>query len=923
MKSQGELRTRNPKGLRRIFPSVPAPSLYHFVTVSLVTLFLAACSATRMPEGSRPAGLATTTPGLPQRVAILPLVNGTDRKEASDVVRAALHQQLNATTYTVQKLFVTDELLARGGLQDAEAVAKATPAELGRLLNVDAVVVGRVTDYSSIYAVVYAQVAVGASVQLIEVSSGKVLWEKSHVQRSHGGSAAMSPWGLIAAAGMTALHLRDAEFLHVADDLARELIATLPVPTAPRALRPPSVAAVASDATGETRRAGQRIQVAVVGPPGLRGSFDLVGLKVGLPLEEGPDGVYRGEYTVVAGDKVPHVVVVGALVDAQGLRGERQDGRGAIRVDTAPPASPQQVKAIPGDGMIQLSWPGVADSDLAGYRVYRSDRPLSGFGLVSTTEHPNFRDTGVPNLTPVYYRVASLDTADNESSPSDTVAAMPIPPGPTLVKGEVIGEVRWYQAATPYILADEVIVATGATLTIEAGVRVLSRGRSLHVRGRLVALGTAGAPLEFARDPETAEGMWDGVWFEGLGGEKNALTYCRITGAGTGIRVANARVEIRECTVSGNKVGIEVAGETASLSWLGGRLETNRERGMLVQGGTVRLEGLEVLANAGDGIRVAGGTAEIVSSFFARDGGAGILREGGTVVLRRNRFEARGGPQVVNLLPGQLLDARENYWGTTDPETILGSVSAWVDASQALEGLSPEAKIFALPILRPPLKDGLRGLGILVPWFGAYTIPDRFEIGDGGILRITPGVALSFGPKATGILVRGGTIIAEGTWEFPVTFTSGSTVPAPGDYGSAIRIERAGPVPNRLIWAQIRHATTGLRLEAGRTEISYGEVADNRLNGIEVSGTASVTITGARIVRNPNGAALVVTGDAKPTLRRNTIADNGWAILNQTPYPLDARENWWGTSTPSDDLIVGAVDWSQPLQAEPVETGGR
>ncbi len=101
-----------------------------FVTLCLchfVTLVVAGCATTRMPEGSRPAGLSTITAGLPQRIAILPIVNGTDRKEAPDVVRAALHQQLNATTYTVQKLFVTDELLARGGLQDAEAAVKATP----------------------------------------------------------------------------------------------------------------------------------------------------------------------------------------------------------------------------------------------------------------------------------------------------------------------------------------------------------------------------------------------------------------------------------------------------------------------------------------------------------------------------------------------------------------------------------------------------------------------------------------------------------------------------------------------------------------------------------------------------------------------------------------------------------------------------
>ncbi|MEI8189880.1 MAG: GNA1162 family protein, partial [candidate division NC10 bacterium] len=429
-----------------------------------------------MPEGSRPAGVTTVRTDLPQRIAILPLVNGTERREAPEVIRAALQQQLNATPYTVQKIFLTDELLARGGLGDAEQAATASLAELGRLLNVDAVLVGRATDYTPIYAIVYAQVAVGASLKLVDVRSGAVLWEGAHVQRSHGGSAAVSPWGLVVAAGMTALHLRDAEFLHVTDDLARELVAGMPVSTVPRAFRPPAIAAVAADAVGETRRAGQAIQVAVVGPPGLRGSFDLIGLRTGLPLEEREAGVYRGAYVVADGDTAGRAIVVGALVDGQGLRGERQDGRGTIRIDTTPPVAPGPIGSTPGDGTIQLRWSGVADADLAGYRVYRSDRPLSGFTVVLTTEDTHVRDSGLVNFASVYYRVSAVDTSGNESPLSVVVAAMPIPPGPTIVRGEITGKARWLRAASPYVLGEEVLVASGATLEIEPGVRVLSQG---------------------------------------------------------------------------------------------------------------------------------------------------------------------------------------------------------------------------------------------------------------------------------------------------------------------------------------------------------------------------------------------------------------------------------------------------------------
>ena len=891
-----------------------ASSLHYFLTSSL--LLLVGCAA-RMPEGSRPAGLASTRLDLPQRIAILPLENGTDKKEAVDVVRAALHQQLSATTYVVQKPYITDELLGKAGLQDAQAAAKADVAELARVLNVDAIVTGKVTDYTRIYAVVYAQVAVGASVQLITVPRGTVLWEKSHVQRSHGGSAALSPWGLIAAAGMTALHLREAELLHVADDLARELVAGLPTPVTSRTVRPPVVTAIASDAAGETRRAGQRIQVTAVGPPGLRGAFDLVGLKSGIPLEEGAEGVYRGEYTVAPGDNAPHAVVVGALVDTQGLRGERQDGRGTIRIDTTPPPAPQGVVAMPGDGTVQLAWSAVGETDLAAYRVHRSERPLTGFEAVGTTEATTLRDGGLANLKPFFYRVTAVDSAGNESAPSETLTAMAIPPGPTVVRGAITGETRWYRAASPYILAEEAVVDPAAVLTIDPGVRVLSRGGALKVRGRLVARGTARAPIEFARDQEIQEKAWAGLEFDGAASEKSELAYCRISGAATGIRVSGAAVETQECVLAGNALGIEVAGETSHLTWQGGRLEANRNEGLVVRGGTVRLDGVEVSQNSGAGVQISGGTVEVSNSTFGRNGAAGLVREGGSLVLRRNRFELTGGKQVINLSTEHLLDARDNYWGATDPEAILTAVSSWVDVSRILDGPGPEAKTIELPILRPPLSETLRAVGILVPWFGPYVIPDQFEVGEGGVLRITPGVTISFGSKAQGIVVRGGAIVAEGTRELPIRFLPGSAASSPGAYGTAIRIERSGPIPNRLSWAEIRHATTGLRMEAGRTEISFGEVADNRLNGIEVSGRAAVTITGVRILRNPNGAGVVVTGDAKPILRRNTIAENGWAILNQTPYTLDARENWWGSGAPNEELFVGLVDRSNWVNDDP------
>ena len=877
-------------------------------------LVLSGCFTATLP-GSRPVGLPSAESSFPQRIAILPLVNKTERPRAPDIVRATLQQQLASTAYQVQKAFVTDDLLARS-LGDAAAAATASPEVLAKTLNVDAVLRGEVTDYTPLFAVVYAQVAVGASVELVSVPSGKVLWQRSHVARNHAISGATSPWGVLAAAGASAWHLRDQEFLYTADDLARELVKTLPVPAAARTLQPPQIAAVASDAADESRRAGQVIRVRVVGPPGLRGTFDLVGLRPNLPLQEAAEGVYEGQYTVMPGDNAPQVVVVGALSDAMGLRGERVDGRGTIRIDTTPPAQPQSLTATPGDRAIALRWAADTTSDVVSYRVLRSANALGPFEVVVESKSAEFRDAGLTNLTRVHYRVVAVDAAGNESPPSATVGAAAIAPGPTAIAGEIAEPTTWYRDASPYVLSSPVTVLAGATLTIEPGVQVLSRDGALRIRGRLQAQGTAAAPVVFSPETSAGEATWPGVVFETTGAD-GALAHVRIESAAVGIQLAAGAVEIVEGRMVACGTGVEVVNPAATLTWKGGRVEGSRGDGIVLKAGTGMLKAVGLSGNGGAGARVLGGSLEVVESLVGRNTSAGVIREAGRLVLQANRIEPTGAPQVVNRVQGDLLDARGNFWGSTEPEAVLAAASGWVDISQIKDGPDGNAPLVELPILKPPLAGPLKTTGILVPWFGPYRIAERFEVEERALLWITSGVTVLFGPKAQGIIVRGGRVRAEGTSAAPISFGSASGTGSPGDYLTALQVEGASSGANLLRWVRQRHAATGVRLTAGTTEISFSELADNGMNGLEVGGGAGAAIRATTIRGNRNGAGLAVMGDAKPVLRGSAILENGWAVLNHGPYTVDARENWWGTPAPSEAAFGGAVDRSAPLPSAP------
>jgi hypothetical protein len=99
--------------------------------------------------------------------------------------------------------------------------------------------------------------------------------------------------------------------------------------------------------------------------------------------------------------------------------------------DVFPPAAPQGLEAaiIPatqqGAAYVELSWAISPEPDLAGYRVYRSDRDdttgdrLKGELLPS----PAFRDIPVVPGRRYFYRVSAVDRAGNESSMSSVVPA--------------------------------------------------------------------------------------------------------------------------------------------------------------------------------------------------------------------------------------------------------------------------------------------------------------------------------------------------------------------------------------------------------------------------------------------------------------------------------------------------------------------
>jgi len=128
-----------------------------------------------------------------------------------------------------------------------------------------------------------------------------------------------------------------------------------------------------------------------------------------------------------------YLYTVRAVIPADGSTVESSDSVPAIvgPRDVFPPAAPQGlvgaiIVGIPTNAPeVELSWSINTETDLAGYRVYRSEQQDTPGKLVTTDLllSPVYRDTSVQLGHTYWYSVTAVDRSGNESSPSAPVAA--------------------------------------------------------------------------------------------------------------------------------------------------------------------------------------------------------------------------------------------------------------------------------------------------------------------------------------------------------------------------------------------------------------------------------------------------------------------------------------------------------------------
>lgn len=135
-----------------------------------------------------------------------------------------------------------------------------------------------------------------------------------------------------------------------------------------------------------------------------------------------------------------YVYTVRTVIAADGKTIESSDSAPAVITpkDIYPPGVPQGLVAavIAGESgraaEVDVSWSISPETDLAGYRIYRSEQQETK-GELATPEvllSPAYRDTSVRAGQQYWYRVTAVDRAGNESAPSAPVLADLTQPSP-------------------------------------------------------------------------------------------------------------------------------------------------------------------------------------------------------------------------------------------------------------------------------------------------------------------------------------------------------------------------------------------------------------------------------------------------------------------------------------------------------------
>jgi len=166
----------------------------------------------------------------PRSIAVLPFQNNTETAGIAELVRNSIYGHLSVLPYRDVEISIIDRRLQKYKVLNLEVLQQTPIQKLGRILGCDAVLFGQVNNFQRIFAGVYSQMAVDASIQVWDTRSAKKIWCDQHIARIHEGGVPLDIILLPLVSLRTGLNMREEVKIQVVDELSQYLVNAIPSP---------------------------------------------------------------------------------------------------------------------------------------------------------------------------------------------------------------------------------------------------------------------------------------------------------------------------------------------------------------------------------------------------------------------------------------------------------------------------------------------------------------------------------------------------------------------------------------------------------------------------------------------------------------------------------------------------------------------
>jgi len=181
-----------------------------------------------------------------------------------------------------------------------------------------------------------------------------------------------------------------------------------------------------------------------------------------------------------------------------------------------------------------------------------------------------------------------------------------------------------------------------------------------------------------------------------------------------------------------------------------------------------------------------------------------------------------------------------------------------------------------------------------------FVLSGNLTVYPNATLAIEPSVEVRFGGEFS--LFINGTLLADGTDDKMIRFTSNKQGPGAGDWEGIVF---ASTQTSSLTHCIIEYGVNGTMVASGSLNVQYSKVNWNSQNGIVIM-NGSVVIENSEVANN-SMSGILVSGTNQVTVRKNNIVSNhdGIALLGDSILNLSIDQNNISSSSQSG-ILLGA-----------------